>query len=147
MIVLALEFGNFLTCRRIGRQIGSSLLETEAKEWLAECLSSILIVPPLSPPGRCRAPPRRGDRLRRSDAVGAAGRRHPAAGDQHPAPQRRANSLLQQADEEDVCGRPGKAFDDVLPQFRQQDKHLTVLRIGDKLPGRDRLCSRTTRRS
>ncbi len=132
VIVLGLEFSNFLYVRRIARQIGSSLLETEAKEWLGECVSSLLIVAAFGITYALQGGDYGGlttyvDPILSFLLVGAT---LPLA----VSILRRNVSelLLQQADEEDVAVIRS-AVDEELPQFRQHRKHLTVLRIGDKL--------------
>jgi len=132
VIVLSLEFSNFLYVRRVARQIGSSLLQTEAKEWLGECVSSILIVVAFVTTYALQGTAYGAltDYVDPMLSVLLVGATLPLA----ISILRRNVSelLLQQADEEDVAV-VRKAFDEVLPQFRQHRRHLTVLRIGDKL--------------
>jgi len=131
-VLFSLEFTNFLYCRHVGRRINSSLLETEAKEWLAESLSSLLIVFAFGVTlafqgGRFDAYTAYVDPLIAILLVAAT---LPLA----ISILRRngAELLLRQAGDEDVA-TVRAAFEDVFPQFREHAKAFTVLRVGDKL--------------
>lgn len=131
-IILLLEFSNFLYSRHVARKIRSSLLETEAKEWLGECLSSLLIVFAFGVTwalqgGRYDEYTAYVDPLIAILLVAAT---LPLA----ISILRRngAELLLRQARDEDVS-TVRDAFDDVFPQFREHAKAFTVLRVGDKL--------------
>lgn len=132
LFVVSFEFTNFLYCRRVARQISSSLLETEAKEWLAECFSSLLILFAFGLTWLLQGGPHDGltayvDPLLAILLVAAT---LPLAA----SILRRnvAELLLCQAGDEDV-GAIRAAFDEALPQFRGHAKAFTVLRVGDKL--------------
>ncbi len=132
LIVLSFEYANYCYTRRVARRLRSSLLDTEAKEWLAECLSSALI-------------------------VGAFGATFLAQGGRYDwitlyvdpvlsillvtatvpvalsiLKRNLFELVLHRADDADESAIR-TAFDDLFPQFRQHSKRFTVLRIGDKL--------------
>ncbi len=131
-VVFLLEFTNFLYVRRVGRRINSSLLETEAKEWFAECLSSLLILAAFAVTwalqgGEYDAYTVFVDPVIAILLVAAT---LPLA----ISILRRngAELLLRQAGDADVSAVRA-AFDEVFPQFREHAKAFTVLRVGDKL--------------
>jgi predicted Co/Zn/Cd cation transporter (cation efflux family) len=131
-LLFSLEFNNFLYSRRIARELRSSLLETEAKEWLAESLSSLLILAAFGVTAALQAS--RYDALTHYVdpviAILLVAATLPLA--VSILKRNVSELLLRQAGEDDVR-TVRQAFDEVFPQYREHAKTFTVLRVGDKL--------------